>query len=123
MSVQLKAKVQYTPRGDGGRFIEARVTRGAIASVAAAQGLIVQEAKTLVPVRTGFLRDSIHSIDPQETGKTVVGNVTADAHYAFFVEFGTVKMAAQPYLRPALDTTREAVRSIFASNLSVELKT
>ncbi len=112
-----------------------------IAGVKAAQGLIVQEAKDLCPVDTGFLRDSIAASEPDETGKTVVGAVVASAPYSSFVEFGTgIRGAAspgagkgpysptwpgqpaQPYLRPALDSTRTVVKEAFAGSLSVELK-
>jgi len=59
--------------------------------------LIEGEAKKLCPVRTGRLRASIH------TGKIEDGvyYVGTNVHYAPYVEFGTRKMAAQPYLRPA----------------------
>lgn len=139
--VSLKAKATYTPRGSGGQFIAARVTPGVIASVRAAQGLIVQEAKNNAPVRTGTLRDSIAASEPEETGKTVVGRVGVGVSYGAFVEYGTgiagaasagagegpysptwPGMEARPFLRPALDTTRGAVKEIFASNLSIALK-
>ena len=59
--------------------------------------LIEGEAKRICPVRTGRLRASIH------TGKIREGvyYVGTNVHYAPYVEFGTRKMAAQPYLRPA----------------------
>ncbi len=139
--VSLKARVQFTPRSDLGRYIATRVTPGVIAGVKAAQGLIVQEAKDLCPVDTGFLRDSITAGEPDETGKSVVGTVVASAPYAGYVEYGTGQrgassagagpypynpkwpgQAAQPFLRPALDSTRTVVREAFASSLSVELK-
>ena len=62
-------------------------------------GIIVQLAQARAPVDTGFLRDSIVAamIDEFE------GTVTVGAFYAGFVEFGTRKMAAQPYFYPAVD--------------------
>jgi len=59
--------------------------------------LIEGEAKKLCPVRTGRLRASIH------TGKIEDGvyYVGTNVHYAPYVEFGTRKMTAKPYLRPA----------------------
>ena len=59
--------------------------------------LIEGEAKKICPVRTGRLRASIH------TGKIKDGvyYVGTNVHYAPYVEFGTRKMAAKPYLRPA----------------------
>lgn len=55
---------------------------------------IVETAKTIVPVDTGALRDSIEEVE---------GNVRSESPYAYFVEFGTVHMDAQPFLRPAVD--------------------
>jgi len=57
-----------------------------------------QKAKTFVPVRTGFLQSTIYG----ERTSELTGFVGATAPYAFFVEFGTRFMRAQPYLRPAL---------------------
>lgn len=55
------------------------------------------EAKRIVPVDTGRLRASIiaQRINPNKW------EVSANTNYASFVEFGTVKMIAQPYIRPA----------------------
>jgi HK97 gp10 family phage protein len=58
---------------------------------------VVNHAKETVPVVTGTLQSSI--------GYTASGKsaeIFASAEYAAFVEFGTYKMAAQPYLYPAL---------------------
>ena len=58
---------------------------------------IEAEAKRLCPVRTGRLRASIHNGKIRERAYFVGTNV----EYAPFVEFGTRKMTAKPYLRPA----------------------
>lgn len=58
---------------------------------------IEAEAKKRCPVRTGRLRASIHTGRISEKVYYVGTNV----EYAPFVEFGTRKMAARPYLRPA----------------------
>lgn len=56
------------------------------------------EAQQIVPVRTGHLRDSIFT---KEMGAMsfIIG---ADAEYAGFVEYGTSRMMARPFLRPAM---------------------
>lgn len=59
---------------------------------------IVEEARRLVPVRTGFLRSSIYKVKPRQL-HFIVG---AFAHYAGYVEFGTSRMHPQPYLYPAI---------------------
>lgn len=61
---------------------------------------VAERAKRIVPVDTGELHDSIHT-EVSDEGMFVV----ADADHASHVELGTSKMAAQPYLRPALYTT------------------
>lgn len=57
-------------------------------------------AKELVPVRTGDLRGSIGF---RSSRKDMSGFVFASMPYALFVEEGTSRMEAQPYLRPALE--------------------
>ena len=56
------------------------------------------EAKRICPVDTGRLRASIHSMRIKKGAYYVGTNV----EYAPFVEYGTKKMRAQPYLRPAV---------------------
>jgi HK97 gp10 family phage protein len=53
--------------------------------------------RKLVPVRTGYLRNTIYA----EITEWVAA-IGADAAYALFVEFGTRYMQAQPYLYPAI---------------------
>ncbi len=79
------------------------------------------EAQSLAPVRTGLLRSSIYA-DVNAPGgsarRTLV--LGADAPYALYVELGTSRQAAQPFLRPAIDkiapklteNLRAAVRSV-----------
>ena len=55
-------------------------------------------AQELVRVRTGYLRSTIHA---EAEGTTVTLGASAD--YASYNEFGTYKMSAQPFLRPAFD--------------------
>jgi HK97 gp10 family phage protein len=61
---------------------------------------IVRQAKQLAPVDTGRLRSSITAelIRSGRKPKAVVGT---NVEYAPFVEFGTSKQPAQPFLRPA----------------------
>lgn len=58
-------------------------------------------AKRMCPVDTGRLRSSItHALDRDARG--LVGVVGTDVDYAPFVELGTSRAGAQPFLRPAL---------------------
>lgn len=66
-------------------------------------GLRVQNgARTRCPVDTGRLRSSIASSGLQRDSRGAYVEVGTVVFYAGFVEFGTRRMAAQPYLRPAL---------------------
>ncbi len=61
--------------------------------------IVETHSKLLCPVDTGFLRNSIQvdSVTPMEA------IIAPHTDYAEHVEFGTSRMAAQPYMRPALD--------------------
>ena len=62
-------------------------------------------AYDLCPIDTGEL---ISSIDGFTDGEGV--EVYADADYAQYVEYGTSKMEAQPYFRPAIAAALEAAK-------------
>jgi len=61
---------------------------------------VVRNAQRIVPVDTHNLQDHIEGDVGLESGK-VVGRVGTDVEYGIYVEQGTSRMAAQPWLRPA----------------------
>lgn len=65
---------------------------------------MVDLSRSIVPVRTGFLRDSIYH---QTSGFEL--EFGAEADYSSYVEFGTYRMAARPYMRPALDGSSQKI--------------
>ena len=65
--------------------------------------VILEEMQTLTPVDTGDLLESEHI---EVNGENDV-QIIADSDHSTFVEFGTWKMAAQPYMRPAIDSQRK----------------
>jgi len=72
---------------------------GAVSAVVKKTAMDVEaEAKTLCPVDTGALRRSILA-EVEQFSATIAPHTEYDA----YVEFGTYKMAAQPYMRPAAD--------------------
>jgi HK97 gp10 family phage protein len=64
---------------------------------------VLDEARRRVAVDTGALKKSLRIVSAKPRGSTVGAQVRSLAPHAHLVEFGTVKMAAQPFLRPALD--------------------
>jgi len=67
--------------------------------------LIQNDGKKRATFRTGTLRRSIHTEDVSNTEV----RVGTDVEYAPYLEYGTKKMTARPYLRPAMDENREKV--------------
>jgi HK97 gp10 family phage protein len=77
----------------------------------AAGAVVETEAKQLVPVDTGTLRDAI-VVDAIRRGGVVVavevGPTIPPAFHAHLVEFGTDRGSpAQPFMRPAWDTRKK----------------
>jgi HK97 gp10 family phage protein len=80
--------------------------------MAAVRPAVVQSAETLAstaqsmaPVDTGTLRASIHVNDVQSSATEVTAKVSTGgeaSEYAEYQETGTSKMAAQPYMGPAV---------------------
>lgn len=69
---------------------------------------IVEEAKRLAPARSGELRDNIKAqIERRRKGDDerviLIGFDKSVSYRAHFVEFGTSKMPAKPFMRPAMD--------------------
>jgi len=76
--------------------------------VAEAAMNIERNAKSLAPVRTGFLRNSIHA----ELPGGPMAYVKAYAPYAHYVEYGTRRMHARPYMRPAVEQERARLKGM-----------
>lgn len=75
---------------------------GDVAKELKRRGIRVQAtAKRLCPVDTGRLRASITESLQRDIGG-LVEVIGTDVEYAPFVEFGTSRAPAQPFLRPAL---------------------
>lgn len=86
-----------------------------VGSTRAGAKVVSDEAKRLVPVKYGRLKKSIgiikrktkrgitsFSISPRRGGKN-------DGFYGRFIELGTSKMIARPFLRPALEKSVDQV--------------
>ncbi len=90
----MKLEAEY----DGGLSSIAEILGEGIEKVLFAGGERACEmAKEICPVDTGTLRDSI-SVSVGDNR----AEISANTDYASYVEFGTTKMAPQPYLVPSL---------------------
>lgn len=71
-------------------------------------------AKDLCPVDTGRLRNSITHVVDEAAGAVYIGT---NVEYGPYVELGTEKMAAQPYLKPAATDHGQTYRNIMEEEL------
>ena len=74
--------------------------------------LVERNAKILCPVDTGRLRASITTQVDDKIPRALIGT---NVHYGIYVELGTYKMSAQPYLVPALVMNRNAIARLFGA--------
>ena len=92
---ELKAKLAH---------LSDAIKQGALERATMAGAMVIENrAKEIVPVRTGNLRRSIHSEIESTTANQAVARVGTNVEYGPYVEFGTRRMSARPFLRPALD--------------------
>lgn len=79
---------------------------------------IQSSAKRKAPVDTGFLRSNIVVNIARKLTKTV----RSMAEYSSYLEFGTSKMAARPYMRPAWEEERPKLLSRLKKILNARRK-
>ena len=103
------SKIDFTDNSD--KFIDALMDKLPVALEAC--GLQGEGyAKMLCPVDTGNLRNSI-THDADQTTAYIGTNV----EYAAYVELGTSKSKAQPYLQPAVQDHRDEYKKIFEQTM------
>lgn len=75
-------------------------------------------AKLGVPVQTGRLQASIVRFIERLKSMSFRGTIeTRGVPYAGYVEFGTSRMRARPYMRPAVALTKESLKSLFGAKV------
>ena len=75
---------------------------------------VADTARGMCPGRTGQLRGSISTASSGDSAQVFAG-----ADYAIFVELGTYKMAAQPFLVPALSAAESSVSAAILGGLGI----
>ncbi|KOG22000.1 HK97-gp10 family putative phage morphogenesis protein [Streptomyces viridochromogenes] len=89
------------------RLIPARVNEARSEALRDWAEALEKTAKDLAPVRRGVLRDSIQAKVNESSGKAWVRvDPTQSLDYPYYVEKGTSKMEAQPFLGPAAQIHR-----------------
>ena len=95
---------------------------GAQVIVAAAQGR-VPVSKENEP----HLRDSIVATNPRVESESKlalqIGFTKPASRHAGFVEFGTAKMAARPFMRPAIDADGQTAIDVMGDQIGEDIET
>lgn len=83
---------------------------------------IADRARELVPVDTGFLQSSIVPVVvtsgfARGSSARFIAGVSARAHYWAHVEYGTIHMAARPYLTPARNEVARWLPGVVAAQV------
>ena len=106
------------------KMTAAKAVRGALMT---ATRPMRDRARALAPVDTGNLVSQIRARSAlagqqRGTAATVHLLVGESGYYGSFIEFGTAKMAARPFLRPAFDETAPQVVERFRASLARRIK-
>lgn len=100
-------------------------------NAAAALEPIAEDARRLVPIDSGDLRDTIRvSLEYSDEGfsnggMVIVGPLAAgDARhvfYAHFLEYGTITMRARPFMGPAIAKNQELVFDVLGERIGQDM--
>lgn len=74
------------------------------------------DAKMITPVDTGALRRSINT-GGKSTPTSATSTVGSNLEYAPYVELGTSRNRAQPFLQPALQKNKNIAKKIVADEI------
>lgn len=89
--------------------------------------VIRDEARAKAPVDTGLLKRQIRTRErsEQDGDMRFAVEITRSAFYGRFIEYGTSKFAAKPFLRPAAESKTEeavtAMRDALAEAIQIEI--
>ncbi len=108
-----EAKIVY----DNTKQAVSAINRARTIALTTAAIMVEGDATLRCPVDTGNLRGSLNHQVRGDTAK-----IGTNVEYAPFPEYGTNRMTAKPYLRPALDNNREKIKRLIAEQYKAALK-
>lgn len=89
---------------------------------------VLEDAKVNAPVRTGKLKKGlkITRVKKKEGVKYILVGVdrgdNSEIFYGKFIEFGTSKMTARPFMQPAYEKNKDNIKRTIAETLKEGLK-
>ena len=113
-------------RGMHGRF-QKKLSRKA--TRAAAKEIVLPEAKAMAPIDTGALEKSL-AVRAMKRSRTRIGHLVqtrdgffqGEQFYGAFHEFGTRKMKADPFMRPAVYGNEQRIRAKYIAALQEAIR-
>jgi HK97 gp10 family phage protein len=87
-------------------------------SMLTAAQYIAKRAREYAAVDTGYMREHTRA---KKTGPKTAA-VEASAPYSGYVEFGTYKASAQPFIRPAIAEGRREIPKLTAKEVNAEIR-
>ena len=99
-----------------------RIPRALPKAVEDGANVLRREAESLAPYATGLLRESVRIEANGRTANSASHVVAFDVFYARFQEWGTVKMAAQPFLTAAAQTKRQTIIEAVRKAIDAEVQ-
>ena len=112
--------------------VMAAVHTGMVKAVAETTHAVRDEAKQHAAVDTGYMRDHVYAVTSEgsdyqggalslpeapKPSSDLEGVAASGASYSLFVELGTSRMAAQPFMTPAAESVRGKVAGIVKAAL------
>jgi len=93
------------------------LTKKQIKSNSAARKVSDPRAAFGVPVATGRLRAGIEK-DVDKRKYSIRGRVYSTEKYGQWLEYGTSRMQARPFMRPAFNVNKRHIRHLFATKIN-----
>ena len=89
------------------------------AAVSSGVELVVERAASKAPDRTPYGEGLVAAIHKERTGPAEYAVLAGDedVFYGHFLEFGTTKTSAQPFLVPALEESKDDIEAIVTAAL------
>jgi len=113
---ELKRNCRHLPAASKAVLREARV---------AGAEVIAERVRQLAPVDSGVLHDSIKVVVAGETVSVIIDreDYPGGVPYFAYVEYGTSRMDARPYFRPAFDQSKAAAEAVIVALAGAGLAT
>lgn len=111
---QLMAQLQQMGRSVDGNVTNKALTKGA--------EFLQGHIKETAPVRTGKLKANIIISDVKDNKINIGPDQQGTAFHGHFLEFGTSKMSAQPFMGPVFENKKDGAQEIMKDVIKGELR-